>query len=489
MTRRLVVSYLALALVVLVALEIPLAVLLSSHVYSSTLDEAERDATSLAVVTVLEVEHARYYEVGSILHEYEVRTGSNVAIVGPSGNVIASSGEAITRDAVSSQLRIVRRALAGHSTSELTTLDGAQVVATSVPVLFSGYPDSAVLLVRSARGVGTRVHEIWLVLVLFGLVVLGLTGLVGVLLARSVSKPLARLELAVALLGNGTLEARASTVRGPEEVRSLGLQFNRMAERLGELVEAQRRFVADASHQLRSPLTALRLRLENLELVLEAPHRDDAAAAGHEVQRLSRIVDGLLTLPADGTPRPMPELIDVGTVITERCTAWSALAEERHVVLRTGLLPDRGPTASLVPGELDQILDNLLANALDACPDGSNVRIELVARSATQVELHVVDDGPGLALEERTRAFERFWQAADRRAGDRTGAGGAGLGLAIVRELAERNGVTVELRDSRPRGLDAVLTFGVDPPSTVTPGPAAPLRGALASEPTAAQTT
>ena len=166
-------------------------------------------------------------------------------------------------------------------------------------------------------------------------------------MARSVSRPLAHLELAVDQVGNGDLEARASTTEGPDEVRSLGLQFNRMAGRLSELMEAQSRFVADASHQLRSPLTALRLRLENLEPALEAPLADRVAAAGLEVQRLSRLVDGMLALTRAGTDQPQRQPVYVGTVIAERCSAWSALAAERQVVLSEGTRPGTGPLRCL----------------------------------------------------------------------------------------------------------------------------------------------
>lgn len=113
----------------------------------------------------------------------------------------------------------------------------------------------------------------------------------------------------------------------------------------------------------------------------------------------------------------------------------------------------------LVPGDLDQIVDNLLANALDACPEGSQVRVEVGPAGADSWELHVVDNGPGLGPEDRQRAFERFWQGPDRRTADNSGGGGAGLGLAIVRQLAARNAIEVELRQAPEQGLDVVVRF------------------------------
>ena len=292
---------------------------------------------------------------------------------------------------------------------------------------------------------------IWLALAGFAAGILALTGLVGMLLARSLSRPLARLESAVTRLGEGNLAARADADIGPPEMRSLARQFNHMAGRLSELVDAQSRFVADASHQLRSPLTALRLRLENLEVGATVPSAEEVAAAGREVQRLSRLVDGLLTLSRAESVEPPRRIIDVEKVIEDRCDAWSALADERHVTL-VAPYDDRGPqTALLAPGDLDQILDNLLANALDASPEGGRIRVELVGTEPGWLELHVIDEGPGMSENDRRRAFDRFWQGAG------TEGGHSGLGLAIVRQLAVRNDASVQLRPAEPNGLDAVL--------------------------------
>ena len=291
--------------------------------------------------------------------------------------------------------------------------------------------------------------------------------------ARSLSRPLARLESAVTQLGEGNLAVRAEATVGPPQLRSLARQFNQMASRLSELVDAQSRFVADASHQLRSPLTALRLRLENLEVSSSGPLVDEVAEAGHEVQRLSRLVDGLLTLSrADGV-EPQRRMIDIEKVIEDHADAWSALADERHVALVVRYHDPGGHTASLVPGDLDQILDNLLANALDASAEDGRIQIELAGNQPGGLEVQVIDEGPGMSENDRRRAFDRFWQGAGTRGGH------SGLGLAIVRQLALRNEVSVELRPSEPTGLAAVIrissTRGFLGHQTRRRSPAAPI--------------
>src|ERR1700683_4338887 len=136
-----------------------------------------------------------------------------------------------------------------------------------------------------------------------------------------------------------------------------------MADRLIELVEAQQRFVADASHQLRSPLTALRLRIENLEATADDTTAGSVTAVGRELQRLSRIVDGLLTLGRAGQEQPEASAVDILDVVEQRCEGWSALTGERGVDLVRNFDRHTRSWCRLVAGDLDQILDNLMANA------------------------------------------------------------------------------------------------------------------------------
>jgi signal transduction histidine kinase len=139
--------------------------------------------------------------------------------------------------------------------------------------------------------------------------------------------------------------------------------------------------------------------------------------------------------------------------LRDRAEAWTALAEERQVSLE----PPRAPSAQVRPlralaceGHLQQVLDNLLANALEATPAGGKVSLDAV-RVGDRIEVHVVDDGPGMSPGDRTRAFDRFWR--------QEGAphGGTGLGLAIVAQLARMSGGTAWLDASPAGGVDAVV--------------------------------
>lgn len=455
MTRRLVLSYVGLAFLILLVLEIPLALLAGRHEQDNTASQVEREASGLAAVTSEDVENGQIADLNALLARYHARTGGEIFVVSPAGQVVARSGGDSDNDATGEDRGLVQSALSGRSAAAFTSDEGQPWGAAAVPLNADGRPDGALLLGVAAASTERRIHEIWLALAGLAVAVLVLTVLVGMLLARSLSLPLARLESAVTRLGQGNLATRARTDDGPPQVRSLATQFNHMADRLAELVDAQSRFVADASHQLRSPLTALRLRLENLEASSGGPATDDMTAAGREVQRLSRVVDGLLTLNRAERTTPEQRPVDVGEVIEDRCEAWSALAEERRVQLAADLAGDDHPVVLLVPGDLDQILDNLLANAVDASPADGRIRVRLAASEPGVVELHVIDEGPGMTAEDRRRAFDRFWQ------GPGAAGGNSGLGLAIVRQLVLRNDASVELRPAHPTGLDVVTRMAL----------------------------
>jgi signal transduction histidine kinase len=281
------------------------------------------------------------------------------------------------------------------------------------------------------------------------LVVLTVVAVAGSALARSVTRPLWGLERATAALANGDLDARAPTGEGAPELRCLAAAFNDMAARLARLVSAQRAFVADASHQLRTPLTALRLRLENLEPALSSDG-DGLRAAIAETGRLARLVDGLLVLARAEATTTIRESVDLAAVMAERRATWSPLTVEQGVEL----IVQPGPAERVwaLPGAVDQVLDNLLANALRVAPAGSRILVA-AGRVGNRVELHVIDQGPGMTAEQSERAFDRFWRAGP------PDAEGTGLGLAVVRQLVDASGGTTELRPAQGGGLDAVVSL------------------------------
>jgi signal transduction histidine kinase len=235
-------------------------------------------------------------------------------------------------------------------------------------------------------------------------------------------------------------------------VRRLALTFNTMAGRLETLVHGNRTMMADVSHQLRTPLAALRLRLDLLAQDADEATAHELTAAQGEITRLSRLVDGLLAVARAENVVTKPVEVAVDAVIQDRAAAWRPVAEERGVGLATEC---PGPVrASLGDGHLEQIVDNLLANALDAVPSGGQVKVSAVA-TGQEVRVFVADDGPGMSQQQQEAAFRRF-------AG--TSPAGAGLGLAIVHRLVMSNGGSVALSDTPGGGLTVTVDLPGGPP-------------------------
>jgi signal transduction histidine kinase len=276
--------------------------------------------------------------------------------------------------------------------------------------------------------------------------------IVALLFARFVTRPLDELRHTTEKFSSGDLNASARE-SGPPETRNLATSFNLMAKRLSQTIAQQRSFAGDASHQLRSPLTALRLRLEQAgDLVEGNPHeaRNHLDEALSETERLSRLVEQLLQLArAEGTTPPL-EVLEISELVTERVEMWSSLAEELGVSLVAEVTTPVYCHGSVMA--LGQILDNYLDNALEVAPFGSTVRVITDVENGS-VEITVRDEGPGLSDAQRLRAFDRFWRGDEHS----NRSLGSGLGLAIVSQLANASNFFVELRKSPQGGIDAVV--------------------------------
>lgn len=469
MTRRLLVVFLTLTVVVLLVLEVPLAISYQRRQVDQLTTDVERDAVVVASFAEDTLEGTADADLQGIAEGYADRTDGRVVIVDAEGTALADSDPLREGERSFASRPEVAEALEGRVATGTRRSDslGTDLVYVAVPVASGGVVHGAVRITYPASEVAQHVREYWLRLGLAGLATILVATSVGVLLARSVARPLTRLEQAAVRLGEGDLGARGPDDAGPPEVRTLARAFNDTARRLEALVGAQDAFVADASHQLRSPITALQLRLENLLAELDGRDAADVQASLHEVERLSRLIDGLLALArADrrGTTATA-EVVPVRALLRERAEVWAALAADEGCTVAVQA-PD-GLAVEATPDRLASALDNLIANAVDASPDGGAVTLR-ASRTDDQVELHVEDEGPGMDAEARRRALDRFWRANEA-AGSRLG--GSGLGLPIADKLVRADGGTLELRSGRA-GLDAVVSL----PRADAVGGAAPRR-------------
>ena len=217
-----------------------------------------------------------------------------------------------------------------------------------------------------------------------------------------------------------------------------------MAARIELLVRGNQTLMADVSHQVRTPLAALRLRLDLLAQDTDEATAAELAGAQEEIARLARMTNGLLAVARAENNTVQTRPVDVSAVARDRAEIWRPVAAERGVSLAVAVTEP--VLVRLGEDHLEQILDNLLANALDALDSDTTITVTTQV-AGSQAQIVVRDDGPGMSPQQRHAAFHRF----------ATGGGGAGLGLAIVDRLVTVNGGTVTLSDTPGGGLTVTI--------------------------------
>ncbi|CAB4770509.1 MAG: HAMP domain-containing protein [Actinobacteria bacterium] len=446
MTRRLVLSYLVITLFVLAVLEIPLGITFASSEEVRLFTDIERDARVLATVYEDHLEHEGVVLGPEESLDYASRTGGRVVVVDRLGTSLLDTSPALElgRD-FSSRPEIAQALNGGLATgSRPSETLQAELIYVAVPIGSGGRVYGAIRISYPRSTLDDRVRNNWIRLAVLSVVAVGAVLIVGWMIARSVTRPVRALQLASARVADGKLSTRVDP-DGPPELRLLAGAFNDMTERVESMVHREKAFSADASHQLRTPLTALRLRLEAIEYSIDDTGRADLDAALRETERLSNIVDALLALARSaGGTAPLVD-VDLAAIARERVETWRPLADERSI-----RLDYQGPVtvpAVAMNGAVDQILDNLLSNALEVAPDGSSIRVVGAATTAA-ASLSVIDEGPGMTDDEIARAFDRFFTT-----------NGTGLGLAIARQLAQASRGSARLRRTIGGGLEVSITL------------------------------
>jgi two-component system, OmpR family, sensor kinase len=438
---RLMTAFAYVLVLVLGAIEIPFALSIRSRIDAEVRAQAVNEAHLIAASASGRLE--RPVALARLVDRAAGDLGGRVIVVDGQGKLLAdSAGTGLRGSSYADRTEIAAvlesgRAVQGKRHSD--TLD-QQLLFTAVPIVGEGVRVGAVRVTQSTAAIDDRVRRDVLALAAIGAAALVFGLALAWVLAGSLSRPLRGLAGAARRAGSGDLDARAP-VDGPREQREVATAFNQMVARLGTVLAAQREFVGNASHQLRTPLTGLRLRLEAASLRSTDPELErDLAAAEQEVVRLSKLLDGLLTLAREGGTPPSPQPVDLSVAAAEACDRWLAHGRELE-------LASDGPAIGLASGgDVATILDTFVENALAYTPSGEPVAIEwgVDERSAF---VAVLDRGPGLAPGEEEAVFERFRRGE----AGRGGPAGTGLGLAIARTLAARWGGTATIAN-RPGG-------------------------------------
>ncbi|MCX5060323.1 HAMP domain-containing histidine kinase [Streptomyces sp. NBC_00452] len=441
MNRQLIRSYILLVAVAILLFTVPVAFTLTKQLRDDTELSLKREATTMALLLGTGDEPS-CRALTTMAKAYAAETDDEVQVT--TTDRCTADVPRPERDAA-----LTRALEKGDSTTDWGSdfIWGRDLVIT-VPARDDGRQVvGAVRIVYSTSHLAHRLWTIWGFRAGLAVTVLGVAALIGAFAARRITAPLRELNSMASKFSDGDLTAR-SPVTGPPETQTLARTLNQGAERLDTLVASQRIFVADASHQLRTPLTALRLSLDNIaDGVDDEFVREDVEQATAEVVRMSRLVNGLLVLARAEAKVTAAEPLALRDIVEERLSVWRPAADERGVTITLWGSADGRPSVLASPGHLDQVLDNVLSNALEVSPDGGTITARFET-AGDEVILSVLDEGPGMSDAEKSRAFDRFWRGQGL-----TGRSGSGLGLAVVKQLVTDDGGTVALRDAPGGGL------------------------------------
>jgi signal transduction histidine kinase len=430
--------------VVLAGLLVPLALSSRHHTFdearsaevtaASTLAGQVSDPVARASALVSEAPHPGQNLVSAVRSVAQT-AGMRVLVVDRYLRVLADSsanrlpGRALTRPddglrQVLTPRRVVPRPVA-H------TADGELVV--TVPVLEAGRVVGAVQVARPMSAVQSRTRNRDLTLVALGVGALVVGIGVAALLATRLTRPVQRLGEVARRFGNGDLDARAE--QDPvRELDELSASFNTMAAALATNVKAQQEFAANASHQFKTPLTGLQLRLESIANGADVDAPAEARRAMADVARLKALTEDLLELAHASAPPTSREIVDLGAlaaIVTER---WTETARRHNKQLQVNVSDTAHVRAD--SEDLEHLLDNLIDNAVRYSDNGATIVVDVRRNVMT-----VSDNGPGIPVDEQAHIFERFYRGRNAR----STASGTGLGLPVVVAIAARWGGNVRL--------------------------------------------
>jgi signal transduction histidine kinase len=334
-----------------------------------------------------------------------------------------------------------------------------QVDEINIPLMINGVPVGTLVMDR-----GTLARPIQFILGLIGptaviSVLLGiLTLVIGLLLMRRMINPLSEVMAAAQAVSQGDLTARVPVHTQNDDLSALSDHFNRMADELERSDKQRRNLLADIAHELRTPITILRGRLEGILDGVYPPDEANIAPALEETYLLERLVEDLrlLALAEANQLRYEMKSIRLNELVETILGLFTAQADEKEIKLLLEAEPDI-PEVMVDPQRFQQVIGNLIDNALRYTPEGSTIELN-IKKVDQNIELSVADEGQGIPEEELKHIFDRFWRGEKSRA---RSTGGAGLGLSIARRLVEAHGGRIWARNRSPRGFEVIISLPI----------------------------
>ncbi|MFI0899771.1 ATP-binding protein [Streptomyces sp. NPDC020983] len=467
MRSRLLPLLIVLMAGVLLALGIPLAVSQAAaqqqRVVVDRIDDTTRFAALAQFVTARDEEQSmvdsvdgeRLHTLRTELARYQQLYGISAGVFYRDSSAMAEAPEKWRLPAEGELYDAYESALLGRRAH-----DPAQVwpwqhrrLAIASPIVRDGDVVAVVVTNSPTGALRSRILHGWMLLAAGELAAMAIAVLCAVRLTAWVLLPVAKLDRVTHDIATGRMKSRVRATGGPPELRRLVRSFNEMADNVEAVLDQQRAFVADASHQLRNPLSALLLRIELLGLELPEGHTE-AESVKEEGLRLAQVLDDLLGLAVAESSDGHLEVIDVGALVRTRTDAWRAVADRAGVGLDFAGPPPGSPevTGWADAVALSSALDAVLDNAIKFTPAGAGVTVAVEAREEAAAVV-VADGGPGLGDEELARIGDRFWRSPRHQ-----NVHGSGLGLSIARSLLRQGGGAITYGHHEPTGLRVTLT-------------------------------
>jgi two-component system, OmpR family, sensor kinase len=443
--RRLILGATYLLLIVVIGLAVPFGATLSRRLTSDLGGRVEREAFAVAAAVEDQIEQRQTQTLQILVVRFAHEIGGRVLVTDGTGVLLADSLQAPGPNPPSyaspgrPEIGLALRGLPNWSVRHSSTL-GYDLLVSAVPIRSAGRMLGVVRITYPMAEVRSAIHRSWWFLAAVGAITLSLGLALALWMARWATRPLKQAAGAARRMSEGDLDVRLPE-QGPPEVRELARDMNEMAHHLSDLLRSNREFASNASHQLRTPLAALRLSLE--EALDGQDPRGEIGHALEEADRLNETVSALLAL---GEVRERPtEMVSITTVVGE------VLASRKDGSTPVEVQGDGRVLAD--PERLRQIVANLVDNA------GRYARTTIRVRThgaGDRVVVTVEDDGPGIPTDQRPRVFDRFYR------GRRPVGSGSGLGLAVARELARVDGGTVEALESELGGARFDVSYPAD---------------------------
>lgn len=436
MRQRVAVLSLAISTLVVIAFMIPLALLLRNQAQNRALSDSETLAQAIATALIVNTDSSEEREVtvplaSAVLEAFGERAAA-VTVIFADREI---AGAPVFYDAN------IDVAFSEARSFTAFTEGGAEVL---VPMLSVDVPGQDVDIVVRAfvpdADLTEGVWVAWAMIAGLGVFLVVVAVVAADWLGRSVVRPVSELSHAALALGGGDLDRRVVPA-GPDEIADVGVAFNFLAERLRQLLAEERESVADLSHRLRTPLTALRLQAETLS------DQEAASALLTDLDRLEAAVDKLIEEARRPGEDRGPEQADLGAVVRHRATFWKVLADEQDRRVDVHTFGGRLPVA-MSAQDLGALVDTLLENVFSHTSPGTGYRVQAYPGDDEGYTVLVVeDDGTG------------FEHAQPLKRGE-SGAGSTGLGLDIALRAAQRTGGGLQLSDSPSGGARVEVTFG-----------------------------